>query len=254
MKRRGLSLVLGVALACAAASAQEPAPAFKALALYSTNVESDHIGFAKVALSFFQKLAVEKHFVFDSSTDWESQSLERLKQYQVVLWLDDSPHSPAQKQAFEQYMTQGGGWLGFHVAAYNDRYTKWPWFLNFVGNGVFHSNNWPPQPALIRIDDTNHPVTRALPASYRAPRNEWYLWEPSPRSNPKVKVLATLDPSNYPLGKKDILTQGDLPVVWMNTDYRMIYMNMGHCAEVLGDPIQDRFIADALIWLGNGGK
>jgi type 1 glutamine amidotransferase len=43
-----------------------------------------------------------------------------------------------------------------------------------------------------------------------------------------VKVLITLDPANYPLGKKDVIRDGDIPVVWTNTKYKMLYLNMGH--------------------------
>ena len=69
----------------------------------------------------------------------------------------------AQRDAFEKYMENGGGWLGFHVAGYNDRTTNWPWFVNFLGGAVFYKNNWPPLPAKLTIDDTSHPVTKGLP-------------------------------------------------------------------------------------------
>lgn len=66
-----------------------------------------------------------------------------------MIWLDDKPHKPQQRAAFEQYMEHGGGWLGFHIAAYNDSDTRWPWFVRFLGGGVFYGNNWPP---LMRVD------------------------------------------------------------------------------------------------------
>ena len=81
-----------------------------------------------------------------------------------------------------------------------------------------------------------HPVTKGLPATYDAPANEWYLWKPSPRLNKDVHVFVTLDPSNYPIGEKDIITEGDLPVVWTNTKYRMLYINMGHGPDGLWRP------------------
>jgi uncharacterized protein len=46
--------------------------------------------------------------------------------------------------------------------------------------------------------------------------------------NKGVRVLVTLDPSNYPIGVKDVITTGDTPVVGTNRKYRMVYMNMGH--------------------------
>jgi uncharacterized protein len=96
-----------------------------------------------------------------------------------------------------------------------------------------------------------HPVTRQLPATYLAPANEWYLWKPSPRLNRNVHVLVTLDPSNYPIGVKDVITGGDLPVVWTNTKYRMIYMNMGHGEKIYSDATQNELFKNAILWLGN---
>ena len=73
---------------------------------------------------------------------------------------------------------------------------------------------------------------------------------PSPRLNKDVRVLLTLDPSNYPLGKKDLLTEGDIPVVWTNTRYKMIYINMGHGDKIRTDDTQNKLFPNALMWLG----
>lgn len=154
---------------------------------------------------------------------------------------------------FEHYMENGGGWIGFHVAGYNDKDTHWAWLVDFLGGAVFYGNNWPPLPAKLTVDDRNSPVTNGLPASFVSPANEWYLWKPSPRLNKDVHVLVTLDPSNYPIGVKDVIPSGDLPVVWMNTKYRMIYMNMGHGKDgerIYSDPIQNKLFANAILWLG----
>ncbi|MDF2430406.1 MAG: uncharacterized protein JWP44_37, partial [Mucilaginibacter sp.] len=57
-------------------------------------------------------------------------------------------------------------------------------------------------------------------------------------------------PSNYPLGKKDILRDGDIPVVWTNTKYKMIYMNMGHGDQIFDSATQNKMFEDAVLWLG----
>jgi len=226
-------------------------PAFKVLAFYSIDVEPDHVKTAKDALAFYQELAAKNNFVLDATTEWTKLNENDLKPYRLILWLNNFPQTPEQRAAFEKYMEHGGGWIGFHVAAYNDKDTHWPWFVEFLGGAVFYTNNWPVLPAKLTIDDSTHPVTKSLPATYEAPANEWYLWKPSPRLNKDVRVLVTLDPSNYPIGKKDVITEGDLPVVWTNTKYRMLYINMGHGPMVYGDPIQNKLFENALLWLGN---
>ena len=147
-------------------------------------------------------------------------------------------------------MQGGGAWLGFHVSAYNDESTGWPWFVDFLGGAVFYGNNWPPLPAKLVVDDDSHPVTRRLPRSFVSPANEWYVWKPNPRLNKQVKVLLTLDPENYPLGLKDTIRGGDVPVVWTNTRYRMIYMNMGHGEKIFDSSEQNKLFEDAILWLG----
>src|SRR6266852_5453248 len=225
-------------------------PSFRVLAFYSTKVEPDHVLFAEGALEFFSNLAAKNNFAFDSTSNWDDMNASNLEKYQLVVWLNNEPSQPAQKRAFQKYIENGGAWLGFHVAAYNDKDSNWAWFVDFLGGGVFHSNSWPPLPAKLTVDDRSHPVTKHLPGSFRSPDNEWYIWKPSPRLNKGVRVLVTLDPSNYPIGFKDVLMSGDLPVVWTNTKYKMLYMNMGHGDKIFGSPTQNKLIEDATLWLG----
>jgi len=247
MKHRLLLLIIALIATTITATAQ-PKPQH-VLAFYSTNVEFDHVTFAQQAITFFSTLAPRDHFDFTATTNWDDLNPDRLKDVQLVLWLDEFPHTPAQRTAFEQYMRHGGGWLGFHIAAYNDADTHWPWLLDFLGGTVFDSNNWPPLPAILDVDDPTSPITRHIPHHLASPANEWYIWKPSPRANKDIKVLLTLDPSNYPLGLKDTLTSGDLPVVWTNTKYCMIYMNMGHGDKIFTSPDQNRLFEDATLWL-----
>lgn len=225
---------------------------YRVLAFYTDQGEPDHIDFAKQALVFFKDLARKNNFEFQSTTRWEDLNPDNRKKFQLILWLNDFAHTPEQRKAFEEYMTAGGAWLGFHVAGYNDETTNWPWFVDFLGGAVFYGNNWPPLPATLVIDDRSHAATHRLPATFVSPANEWYIWKPSPRLNKNVKVLLTLDPGNYPIGLKDTIMAGDLPVVWTNTRYRMIYMNMGHGDKIFSSNEQNMFFEDSLLWLLRG--
>jgi uncharacterized protein len=225
-------------------------PRFKALAVYSGSVETDHVDFAKDAIRYFSRLGSKDNFAFDTTSDWTDLDAAQMSTYQVVLWLNDFPHDSTQRAAFETYIKGGGAWMGFHVAAYNDAYTHWPWFVQFLGGAVFNNNSWPPVHASLLVDDTTDEVTRGFPRMFTGPVNEWYGWTPNPRSNKDVKVLVTLDPNQYPLGKKDRINEGDIPVVWTNKKYKMLYLNMGHGDQIFEDPIEDRLFDNALLWLG----
>src|SRR6266404_4212439 len=250
MKRYFVTLLLPLVSMFPSTAAFGQQSSFKVLAFYSTKVEPDHVLFAEGALKFFSGLSAKNNFTFDSTSDWDDMNDSNLGKYQVVVWLNDEPSKAGQRRAFQEYIENGGAWLGFHVAAYNDKDSNWPWFVDFLGGGVFHINSWPPLPAKLTVDDPSHPVTKHLPGSFRSPDNEWYIWKPSPRLNKGVRVLVTLDPSNYPIGFKDVLTSGDLPVVWTNTKYKMLYMNMGHGDKIFASPTQNKLIEDATLWLG----
>ena len=227
---------------------------FKVLAFYSATTEPDHVRFAENAVRFLTERAEREHFTFDVTTRWEDLNDERLKTYQLVIWLNESPSDLKSRNAFERFMQGGGAWLGFHAAGYNDKDTNWPWYVDFLGGVVFETNSWPPLPARLVVDDQSHPVTAGVPPEFESPSNEWYVWKPSPRLNQDVRVLVTLDPSNYPIGFKDVLTGGDLPVVWTNTKYKMLYINMGHGDKIFTSPTQNQLIDNAVQWLGTGAN
>lgn len=225
-------------------------PRFKAVAFYSTKGEMDHVDFARDALYFFDLIAGQQEFTFDATTDWTNLNDDYLANYDVVIWLNDFPQQDEQRLAFERFINRGGAWFGFHVSAFNLPDSKWKWFNQFLGGAYFKTNNWPPLPAKVVVEDRAHPVARGMPATYDSPAGEWYQWSPSPRDNKEVRVLASLSVDNYPLGVKTQIKEGDTPVVWTNTRYKMIYMNMGHGNKIFSNDDQNRMMSGAVLWLG----
>lgn len=221
---------------------------FRALLIWDPSAEPAHVEFDKQAIRFFHKLSYGEGFTYDTRTDCPA-NLDTLKQYNVVVMLNALPHEAQARKAFEQYMEQGGGWLGFHATGYNDGNTHWPWLNEFLGCGPFLSNNWPPQPALVDVESQSHPVTRSLPQQFVVPASEFYQFLPSPRTNENVEVLVSISPKNYPFGIKDIVTHGDFPIVWTNKKYRMVYLNMGHGDEGFIDATQNLLFTNAFRWL-----
>jgi type 1 glutamine amidotransferase len=41
----------------------------------------------------------------------------------------------------------------------------------------------------------------------------------------------------------------DVPVVWTNTNFKMLYMNMGHGDKVFTSPLQNKPFENAILWL-----
>jgi uncharacterized protein len=253
MRRHIAAFLLALVSACGATlHAQQPR--FHVLAFYTEKTEADHVDFARQALTFFAAEAKRDNFAWQATTNWDDLNAANLQKYQLVVWLNDSPHEDAQRAAFEQYMKHGGAWAGFHFAGYNDESTHWPWFVHDFLSAVFLTNSWPPLPATLVVEDRNHPVTRGLPETFLSPANEWYIWKPDPRSSKDIHVLLSLSPTNYPLGMKDTLTAGDLPVVWTNTRYKMLYCNMGHGDKIFTSATQNQLFRNAILWLGEAPK
>jgi hypothetical protein len=268
---------LAIAAACvvAMAVAPVPSPRFNVLAFYTGRNDLAHISFVQEANRWFPETARAHDFHYESTTDWTRLNAESLKAYQVVVFLDTHPEDPAQRDAFRRYMENGGAWLGFHFSGFaltpSDYPQDWDWYHNeFLGAGQYVSNTWRPTSAVLRVDAPDHPVVATLPRTFRSAPNEWYRWERDLRKNPDIRVLLSIDPSSFPLGTgpkpHEIWHSGDYPVVWTNTQYRMVYMNMGHndmdyehktnrqLSSTFSAPIENEVITRALLWLGAGRR
>jgi uncharacterized protein len=248
---RRISMAIGCVLAAllgppSLAAQQAAAARPKVLAFFTSGGELDHVLFAQQAMRAFVT-AEAGGYAFAATSDWDALNAATLRDVRVVIWLNDMPHTAAQRLAFERYMEGGGGWLGFHVSGFGSN--AWPWFTEFMGGGRFSASNWPAMPARLNADAPTHPVLKDVPATFVAPISEWYSWAPSPRANPDVTVLLTLDGSNYPLGVKNTLNGGDIPVAWIHTKYRMVYVNYGHGDRIYSTPPLPTMIDNSLRWL-----
>ncbi|SDO53435.1 ThuA domain-containing protein [Actinacidiphila guanduensis] len=204
------------------------------LAFYDGTYDAAHISFDHEANAWFPQQGATHGFTYTATTDWSQLNTANLANYQVVMFLDNYPQTAAQQSAFKTYMDNGGGWIGFHVSAYNDSSSNtWSWYhQTFLGTGLFQSNSWGPTSETLRIEDRNHPATAGLPATITSSVSEWYSWQNDLRQNPDIDILASMDPSTFPIGTDPNQTwySGYYPIVWSNRNYRMVYNNFGHNA------------------------
>lgn len=255
--------------------AQKKKTAFKVLAFFTAKEDPAHISFVHEANRWFFNAGKENGFEYDSTNDWNSLTPDTLRKYGVIIFLDTRPDSLPQRKAFEQYMKDGGAWLGFHFSAFAltpSAYPQnWDWYHNhFLGSGEYRSNTWRPTSAQLKVEQASHPAAKGLPRLFASSPNEWYRWKNNLRKNKNIEVLLSIDPSSFPLGTgpkpHEIWHSGDYPVVWTNKRYRMIYFNTGHndmdyenktgkeLSHTFGNPVQDKLILNALLWLGKKAK
>ncbi|WP_235921625.1 ThuA domain-containing protein [Lentzea tibetensis] len=254
------------ALALLASVLVSPQAGFKVLAFYNGTWDPAHISFVKEANPWFGRAASENGFTYESTTNWNRlTNAADISQYQVLIFLDDHPQNTAQRNGFQQYMNNGGGWLGFHVSAFTQNAGEWPWYHNqFLGTGNFVNNTWEPTTAELRVENRTHPSTVRLPERYTSSVSEWYGWSNDLRQNPNIQVLASV--AAYPLGTDPNQTWrgGYHPIMWTNKNYKMLYANFGHNAmdypnnlprsSTFASETQNRFLIDGLLWLGGGGS
>ncbi|MDB4925266.1 ThuA domain-containing protein [Mucilaginibacter sp.] len=251
---------------------------FNVIAFYTAKNDEAHISYVHEANRWFPEMAKQYNFAYDSTSNWKNLNAEFLTKYQVVLFLDTRPEDPEQREAFKTYMDNGGGWMGFHFAAFaltpSAIPQNWNWYHNtFLGSGQYKSNTWRPTAAILRVEDNKHPATKHLPKTFKSSPNEWYRWENDLTKNPDIDILLAIDSTSFPLGTgpkpHEIWHSGYYPVAWRNRNYKMVYVNMGHndmdyehqynkftttLSSSFASREQDKFIIDALLWLGTAKK
>lgn len=248
---------------------------FHVLAFYTAQHDLAHISFVEEANVRFPEMGKANGFTYEATSDWSRLNETEVRKYDVLLFLDTRPEDPNVRAAFEAYMKSGGAWMGFHFSAFamdgTDYNIDWKWYHEtFLGSGEFVSNTWRPTSAVLRVEDRRHPAVSSLPDAFRSQPNEWYRWKNDLRKNPDIDILLAIDASSFPLGTgpkpHEIWHDGYYPVVWTNRNYRMLYVNMGHndmdyeggtnasLSSTFGNPEQDKFFVDALLWLAGRKK
>ncbi|MFT3674714.1 MAG: ThuA domain-containing protein [Chitinophagaceae bacterium] len=242
----------------------------RVIAFFTGKNDLAHISFIAEAHPWLTRECAAAGLQYDTSSNWMAMTPDLLRRYRLVILLDTRPDLPQARQALEQYMKNGGALLAFHFSAFaltpSAYPDNWSWYHHeLLGAGAYKGNTWRPTPAMLRVIDSTHPVTRGLPPLFRSAPNEWYSWQKDLLKQPDIRILLAVDSSSFPLGTgpkpHEIWHQGFYPVVWTHRRYKMIYINMGHndmdyeggtnrtLSHTFGVEAQDQLIRQALRWL-----
>lgn len=170
---------------------------------------------------------------------------ERLNGMDVVVFFNTSGDilNDSQKQGFQDYIRQGGNFVGIHGATFT--MMDWPWYIDLLG-GVW--NEHPGRhTAAVNVEDSNHPSTAHLPSTWIV-TDEWYDFE---ELSENITVALTVDEGTYPGGKMPDYH----PIAWYQDDFeggRSYYTLLGHTAEAYDDPWFQQHILGALWWAAMG--
>lgn len=218
--------LLAAPVSAEAATAAEPA--FKVLVFSkTTGFRHDSIpeGIAAV-----QQLGQENNFEVDTTEDSALFTDQNLAQYQAVVFMSttgDPLGTQDQKDAFQRYIQNGGGFVGVHAAA--DSGYNWEWYGELVG--AYFKSHPAIQQATVKVEDPAHPSTKDLPATWTR-TDEWYDYQANPRGT--VHVLTSVDEKSY----TGATMGADHPNTWCH-EYdggRSWYTGLGHLKENYSEP------------------
>jgi type 1 glutamine amidotransferase len=175
-----------------------------------------------------------------------------LARFDAVIWNNVSGDvlTLSQRRAFRHYITNGGGFVGFHGSA-GDPAWFWDWYPDVLIGARFAGHPTQPQFQEARIVvDKAHPLAAALPAEWRM-TDEWYSFKTNPRAV-GAKVLLTLDESTYTRVSlfKEPLDMGDHPLAWTHCvgKGRVFYSAIGHLPATYSQPQNRAMLEQAIGW------
>jgi type 1 glutamine amidotransferase len=229
-----------------------------------------------IAVEAITSLGARNGFGVVASDDPNIFSSKELSKYAAVVFVhtsgDSVPAAP-QRQALEQFIRGGGGYLGVHAAAdLGDVQASWPWYRDLVGavmkghtinhiwadkdpkeptwiyegaianapadaevEGTLLYTTW--VPARVKVEDMHSPAMSGW-GSAQTRTDEWYGFVANPR--PQVHVLASVNEDTYDPYDGDMGPgAADHPIAWCHAydGGRAVYTAMGHTIASWSEPL-----------------
>ncbi len=183
-------------------------------------------------------------FAVDATEDAAVFTPENLAKYRGVVFLSTTGDvlDDKQQEALQQWVTEGGGYVGIHAAA--DTEQTWPWYGETLV-GAWFKTHPSIQKATVKVEDRGHPSTSMLPERWER-TDEWYVYDRNPRE--KVRVLASLDESTY--NAAEAIAMGDHPIAWCHEvgKGRSWYTGGGHTKESYAEPLFRAHMLGGVRW------
>ncbi len=178
-------------------------------------------GSIPTGIAAIESLGTANDFSVTATENANHFTAANLANYEAIVFLNtiNNVLNSSQEAAMEQYIQNGGGFVGVHSAAGTE--PSWGWYGDLVG-ARFQSHP-AIQQATVVVTDQTHPSTAHLPQQW-VRTDEWFNYQSNPRGS--VNVLATLDESTYSGG----VDGADHPIAWYH-DFdggRSWYTGLGH--------------------------
>jgi uncharacterized protein len=210
----------------------------KKILVFSKTASYRHKSAIDAGKKFILELGMKNKFAVDTTEVSDMFTPENLKQYSAVVFLCTTGNvlNDDQQKAFEQFIQNGGGYLGIHSAS--DTEYDWPWFGELTG--AYFKNHPRPQEAIFNIVDSNTIATAHLPKSWKR-FDELYNFK---WIGTDLHVLITIDETSYTGGGNG----EDHPMAWYHEfdGGRGFYTALGHDNKSWEDPLYLQHVLGAI--------
>lgn len=222
----------------------------KHILIYTRNGEGyvhENIGASVAAL---EKICSEEGYATEVSDVPGVFTPENLKQYDAVIFTNTNNEgfdTDIQREAFQEYIRQGRGFMAIHSASGSER--EWPWYWALVGGKFLRHPAY--QEFDVLVTDTTHLSTAHLPHRWRV-SDECYF---SNQLNPDIHVLLSVDLTTIEdEGKLEYPGETfgqQFPLCWCHTfdGGRQWYTALGHDPETYEDPLFVEHLRGGLLWV-----
>lgn len=211
-----------------------------------------------VSFAMFQQMG----FIVDNDSTGQSfNSVSNLQQYNAVIFSNTSGDNildSVQKANFEQYINNGGSFIGIHAASDTYRHSTangtntggWDWYAEMLGASVQQNPNHVSGTPVYRIDALiAHPLLAGIPNPwYKA--EEYYYWESGYFNSTNV-VLQKVEQT---IGPNSLVNSYDSAraVTWcriLSGGGKSFYTSLGHDAtNYTNDTSFYRLLSNAVLW------
>lgn len=214
----------------------------------------DHGPSVTAATQAISDLALKRNWQVAVTDRGGAFTPQTLAKFDVVVWNNNSGDvlTLSQREAFEDYIHQGGGFLGIHGAGGDPTYF-WDWYADELLGARFIGHPMEPQFQDARIVVEAHAggIGADLAPGWTM-NDEWYSFQDNPRAS-GASVVATLDENTYlpeGYGGQDLRMGEDHPIAWTRCigNGRAMYTAIGHRPEVYQLPQNLKLLEDGLAW------
>ncbi len=246
-----LFISISLTLQAEMANPTDPFPQKPHVLIYTKNGEGYVHKNIENSVQALKKLLDENDMTYEASEDPSLFTSEKLKQFDVLIFSNTNNEAfdnDMQRKAFQEYIQNGGGFVGIHSASGSER--AWPWFWAMLG-GKFYRHSKFQSFNVVKIDP-DHPSATPVPDYWEREDESYYLKE----LNPGIHVILATDLTSiddpqaheeYPAN-----TFGKyFPVTWCHNfdgGYQW-YTSLGHLPEHYDDPVFMNHILGGIQWV-----